>query len=41
MERIDINNTNNFKDENLGVMLWKLETIENFYPCFISMIKKD
>jgi len=26
---------------DLGFLLWQLEEIENFYPCFKTMIKKD
>ena len=29
------------KDEDLGLILWKLESIEHFYPCFNSMLKKE
>ena len=28
-------------DDDLGVMLWKLESLENFYPCYKSMIRKE
>ena len=28
-------------EEDLGLLLWQLQEIENFYPCFRSMIKKE
>jgi hypothetical protein len=28
-------------DDNLFFLLWHLETIEKFYPCFSTMIKKQ
>ena len=27
--------------DDLGFLLWQLEEIENFYPCFKTMIKKE
>lgn len=27
--------------EDLGFLLWQLEEIENFYPCYKSMLKKE
>ena len=27
--------------EDLGFILWQLEEIENFYPCYKTMIKKE
>lgn len=33
---------NNFlKQDDLGFLLWQLEEIENFYPCYKTMIKKE
>ncbi len=33
---------NNFlRQDDLGFLLWKLEEIENFYPCYKTMIKKE
>ena len=29
-----------FKENNLGFLLWQLEEIENFYPCYKTMIKE-
>jgi hypothetical protein len=28
-------------DDNIGLILWKLESIEKFYPCYNSMLKKE
>jgi hypothetical protein len=28
-------------EEDIGLILWKLESIENFYSCYTSMIKKE
>jgi len=28
-------------DKDLGFLLWQLEEIENFYPCYKSMLKKE
>jgi len=27
--------------DDLSFLLWQLEEIENFYPCFKSMIKRE
>jgi hypothetical protein len=27
-------------DEDFGFLLWQLESLEKFYPCFTTMIKK-
>ena len=32
---------NDFSTENLGFLMWQLEEIENFYPCFKTMINKE
>ncbi len=34
-------NINSLLDNNIGMILWKLESIEDFYPCYRSMIKKE
>jgi len=34
-------NNNILRQDNLGFLLWQLEEIENFYPCFKTMIKKE
>jgi hypothetical protein len=28
-------------DEDLGFLLWQLEEIENFYPCYKTMIRRE
>ena len=28
-------------EDSLGFILWKLESIENFYPYYKSMIKRE
>lgn len=30
-----------FKKDELGYILWKLESLEDFYPCYNKMIKKE
>ncbi len=27
------------KNEDIGLIMWKLESIEKFYPCYNSMLK--
>ena len=34
-------NTNILEQDDLGFLFRQLEEIENFYPCFRSMIKKE
>lgn len=41
MEKIEKTNKNNLPKEDLGFLLWQLEEIENFYPCYKTMIKKE
>ena len=38
---IKINNRERVDDDDLGIMLWKLESLEEFYPCYKSMMKKE
>jgi hypothetical protein len=28
-------------EEDLGFLLWQLESLEKFYPCYNTMIKKE
>jgi hypothetical protein len=28
-------------EKNLGFILWQLKKIENFYPCYRTMIKRE
>jgi hypothetical protein len=30
----------NIMNTDIGSLLWHLEEIENFYPCYITMISK-
>ena len=32
---------NDFSTKDLGFLMWHLEEIENFYPCYKTMIKKE
>lgn len=32
---------NDFSMKDIGFLLWQLEGIENFYPCYKTMIKKE
>jgi hypothetical protein len=36
---IKINNEGEITEDNLGLILSKLESIEDFYPCYKSMMK--
>jgi len=37
-----IKDSNSFPlDDEIGLILWKLESIEKFYPCYNSMLKKE
>ncbi len=38
---IKINNKEEITEDNLGLILSKLESIENFFPCYKSMMKKE
>ena len=40
MEKIEKIEKNIVMKEDLGFLLWQLEEIENFYPCYKTMIKK-
>ena len=41
MERSKRINKESPLNEELGFLLWQLEEIENFYPCYKSMVKKE
>jgi len=28
-------------EDDFGLLLWKLESLEKFYPCFNSLMKKE
>ena len=30
-----------FLEDDMGLMMWKLESIENFFPCYKTLIKKE
>jgi hypothetical protein len=36
-----INIKKNFEENQLGFLLWKLESLEDFYPCYKTIIKKQ
>ncbi len=38
---IKLNNEGDITEDNLGFILWKLESLEDFYPCYKSMMKKE
>ena len=38
---IKINNEVEITEDNLGLILSKLESLEDFFPCYKSMIKKE
>ena len=41
MQKIEKIRRENLTDEDLGFILWQLEELENFYPVFKTMIKKE
>jgi len=41
MENIRRFNKEGLLNEEIGFLLWQLEEIENFYPCYRSMLKKE
>ena len=41
MEKMKRLNRENLLNKELGFLLWQLEEIENFYPCYKSMLKKE
>jgi hypothetical protein len=41
MDKIVKNKKNSFKEEDIGFLFWHLGEIENFYPCYKTMIKKE
>jgi len=41
MEKISKINERHMKEDNLGFILWQLESIEKFFPCYQSMMKKE
>jgi len=41
MENTEKINEEPINKDDLGFMLWQLESIENFFPCYQSMIKRE
>jgi hypothetical protein len=41
MENVGKINKNKQPEEDLGFLLWQLEEIENFYPCYKKMIQEE
>ena len=41
MENTEKINEEHINKDGLGFMLWQLESIENFFPCYQSMIKRE
>ena len=41
MEKIIRPHSVNLSRDDIGFLLWQLEEIENFYPCYKTMIKKE
>jgi len=41
MENTEKINEEHINKDDLGFMLWQLESIENFFPCYQSMIKRE
>jgi hypothetical protein len=40
MQKFLKNNADRLGDDDFGVLMWKLESIEKFFPCFNTMIKQ-
>ncbi len=40
MENILESNVDGIGEDDFGILMWKLESIENFFPCFNKMIKQ-
>jgi hypothetical protein len=38
---IKINNKEKKIEDDLGFILWKLESLEDFYPCYKSIMTKE
>jgi len=34
-------NEGNSEEDDIGFMMWKLESIGKFYPCYKSMLEHD
>ena len=41
MGEIKINNREQLAEDDIGFILWKLESLEDFYPCYKSIMKKE
>lgn len=41
MDKLEKINGENIGEDDIGFMLWKLESVENFFPCYKSLIKKE
>lgn len=41
MEKIKRFDKEDLLSGDIGFLLWQLEEIENFYPCYKSMLKKE
>jgi len=41
MEKIEKIKGIDSRDEDLGFLLWQIEELENFYPIYKTMIKKE
>ncbi len=41
MEKIEKIDGRNIGEDDIGLMLWKLESVENFFPCYKTLIKKE
>ena len=41
MEKLKEINQRNLSEDDIGLILWKLESVENFFPCYKTMIKKE
>jgi hypothetical protein len=43
IDQIDLNEMRKMtsSEDDFGVLLWKLESFEDFYPCYKTMIKRE
>jgi len=41
MDKIQKMNEPDFFENEIGLLLWKLESVENFFPCYKTLINKE
>jgi hypothetical protein len=41
MEKMQKNNLESLSSDDLGFLLWQLGELEEFYPCYKSMLRRN